>query len=280
MDDNLQTIIARINDAFYKLESFMNGSLSEYRYFDFNLEFTKLFSEVEKYQNHTPENLALIDRYWVYMQNLSIDFDRGPIKNEDVWGNVDFEKVVNDLNHLHWNRIEEFSQFFPDYEEPKSLSILDIIGDYSENNRSEFLDPQKNVITKNLQKKTSYEWQNEPDKELPELYSLMIDKYKLIAPETTEQQFTAVFTRQPIESINPIEWHQDNASELLYFIYKLEQSNNIFYNPKRADYQKMTACFVKPDGSPFTANWRQLKTQIKFRAEDRCKAIDELVSNF
>jgi hypothetical protein len=152
--------------------------------------------------------------------------------------------------------------------------------EYSENNRSEFLDPQKNVITKNLQKKTSYEWQNEPDKELPELYSLMIDKYKLIAPETTEQQFTAVFTGQPIESINPIKWHQDNASELLYFIYKLEQSNNIVYNPKRADYQKMTACFVKPDGSPFTANWRQLKTQIKFRAEDRCKAIDELVSNF
>jgi hypothetical protein len=42
------------------------------------------------------------------------------------------------------------------------------------------------------QKKTSYVWQSNPDKELPELYSLMIKKYKLIAPETTYEQFKAV----------------------------------------------------------------------------------------
>ncbi len=131
------------------------------------------------------------------------------------------------------------------------------------------------------QTKTSYVWQNNPDKELPELYSLMIDNYKLIAPETTCEQFKAVFTGQAIESINPIKWHQDNASELLYFIDRLQKTNNIVHNPKKADYQKMTACFVKPDGKPFKAVWKSLKTNIDINlSSDKQKAIDELVSNF
>lgn len=130
------------------------------------------------------------------------------------------------------------------------------------------------------QKKTSYVWQSNPDNELPELYSLMIDKYKLIAPETTYEQFKAVFTGQAIESINPIKWHQENASELLYFIDRLQKTNNIEHNPKRADYQKLKACFVKPDGSQFNEALKTLKQQIPFIASDKKKAIDELVSNF
>jgi hypothetical protein len=131
------------------------------------------------------------------------------------------------------------------------------------------------------QQKTSYVWQSNPDKELPELYKLMIDNYKLIAPETTLEQFKAVFTGQPINEIKPIRWHQDNASELLYFIDKLEQSHNIEHTPKRADYQKMTACFVKPDGKQFKANWKQIKQNISMNlSSDKQKAIDELVNNF
>lgn len=130
------------------------------------------------------------------------------------------------------------------------------------------------------QKKTSYVWQSNPNKELPELYSLMINKYKLIAPETTPEQFKAVFTGQAIETINPIKWHQDNASELLYFIAKLEQTNNIEHNPKRADYQKLKSCFVKPDGSQFNEALKTLKQQIEFISPEKQKAIDELVNNF
>jgi len=131
------------------------------------------------------------------------------------------------------------------------------------------------------QKKTSYVWQGNPDKELPELYRLMLNKYKLIAPETTLEQFKAVFTGQAIESINPIKWHQDNASELLYFIDRLQQTNNIVHNPKKTDYQKMTACFVKPDGKQFKANWKQIKQNISFNlSSDKQNAIDELVNNF
>ena len=127
------------------------------------------------------------------------------------------------------------------------------------------------------QKKTSYVWQNNPDRELPELYSLMINKYKLIAPETTYEQFKAVFTGQPIESINPIKWHQDNASELLYFNEAIKNKVNDVWHI----YQRLEACFVKPDGKPFKAVWKSLKTNIDINlSSDKQKAIDELVSNF
>ena len=141
----------------------------------------------------------------------------------------------------------------------------------------------KGLLTKppQQQKKTSYVWQNNPDKELPELYTLMIDNYKLIASGTTLEQFKAIFTGQPIESVNPIKWHQGNASELLYFIDTLGQSNNIVCNPKKADYQRMTACFVKPDGNQFKANWKQIKQNISINlSSDKQKAIDELIKAF
>jgi hypothetical protein len=127
----------------------------------------------------------------------------------------------------------------------------------------------------------TYQWQNNPDKELPEFYSLMIDKYKLIASDTTLEQFKDIFTGQPIEIINPITWHQDNASELLYFIIRLGQSGNIEYNPKKADYKKMTACFVKPDGKPFNSIWKSLKTNLEITlSQAKRNVIDELVNNF
>ena len=127
------------------------------------------------------------------------------------------------------------------------------------------------------QKKTSYVWQNNPDKELPELYRLMLNKYKLIAPETTLEQFKAVFTGQPIESINPIKWHQDNASELLYFNKAIQAKvDNVWHI-----YQRLAACFVKPDGKPFNAVWKSLKTNLEINlSPDKQKAIDELVRNF
>lgn len=127
------------------------------------------------------------------------------------------------------------------------------------------------------QKKTSYVWQNNPDKELPELYSLMLNKYKLIAPETTLEQFKAVFTGQPINEIKPIRWHQDNASELLYFNKEIQAKvDNVWHI-----YQRLAACFVKPDGKSFNAVWKSLKTNLEINlSPDKQKAIDELVSNF
>lgn len=148
---------------------------------------------------------------------------------------------------------------------------------------SEFIlknDTQNSKQSKKL-KKTSYVWLGNPENDLRELHKLMTNDYKLIASETTYEQFEMVFTGQPIEKINQIRWHQDNASELLYFINRLEESNNIDYNPKRADYIKLAACFVKPNGEQFNAVWKSLKTSIKINLSlNKQKSIDDLVSNF
>jgi hypothetical protein len=76
------------------------------------------------------------------------------------------------------------------------------------------------------QKRTTYQWQGNADKELPELYSLMINKHKLIASDTTLEQFTAIFTGQPIKNIRPIKW---NVSKTLnaYFIEQLINKNKL-----------------------------------------------------
>ena len=134
----------------------------------------------------------------------------------------------------------------------------------------------------NKGKMLSYVWLNNPDRELPELYNMMVKKHKLIASETSYEQFKATFSGQLIdESFEPIRWHQNNSSELLYFISRLEQSNNIMHNPNRADYRKLKACFVKPDGSQFNVAWKSLKTNIEISlSTDKQKAIDELVGNF
>lgn len=76
------------------------------------------------------------------------------------------------------------------------------------------------------QKKTSYLWLNNPEKELLELYKLLNKDYNLIASETTFNQFKGVFTGQPIESINPIKWIASKSLNA-YFIEQLINKNKL-----------------------------------------------------
>ena len=135
---------------------------------------------------------------------------------------------------------------------------------------------------KRIQPKTtiieSYKWLNEPDTELPELYKKMVGLF--IHSETSEEQFMDVFSGQPIKNITPIKWHEDNVSELLYFIINLSETYNI-EKKKRTDYKKLTACFVKPNGEPFDAKFKELKQKLEYNlSKDKQKAIDELLSHF
>lgn len=128
-------------------------------------------------------------------------------------------------------------------------------------------------------KMTSYLWQNNPDKELPELYNLMINKYKLIAPETTLEQFISVFTGQAIESINPIIWHQDNASEVCYFLLRLIETNNIIAS--RNKFIILNHCFIKNSGSKFDVNWKQINNGLSINlSKEKQKRIDDLIADF
>ena len=273
MNENLNEVIDQINKAFFRLESYMNSKIDNYEYFGFDLAFTKLFAKVRMSQNFTYENCKLIGEYSHLLERLRYDIDQGNYDAENTIDNDDFEKDSGEIYKLAWDRCEEFSTFqTPDEiakeEAELSFSITDVIN--------------KNISKPPKQKnRTTYQWQNNADKELPELYRLMINEYKLIASDTTLEQFTAIFTRQSIDNIKPIKWHQNNATELLYFIIRLEQLNNIVHNPKRADYTKLKACFVDPDGQEFKAKWKSLKTHIEINLSTKKQnAIDELVKQF
>jgi len=135
---------------------------------------------------------------------------------------------------------------------------------------------------KRKETKISYNWLINPDTELKELFELMTNKYKLIASDTSYEAFEAIFSACPIdEHFNPIKWHDNNASELLYFIHNLKDGHKISGIKNRIDYKKMTSCFVQPDGKQFNANWKQLKFNIEINLSERKReAIDELLKNF
>lgn len=123
----------------------------------------------------------------------------------------------------------------------------------------------------------SYVWKVDPDKELPKLYSKMIDEHKLIASDTTYEQFKAIFTGQPIgKTFEPVRWHDNTASELLYFNEAIKNKVNVVWKI----YERLTACFVRPNGEKFNAAWKSLKTNIEINLSlDKREAIDELVKN-
>lgn len=113
---------------------------------------------------------------------------------------------------------------------------------------------------KKSQKKTSYLWLNNPDKELPELFSLMINKKNLISSDTTYEQFKAVFTGQPIQSINPIKW---NATKSLnaYFIEQLINKNKLSKAINTDIWEISKYCFSKGTNfSQLIDNYNNSKT--------------------
>lgn len=122
---NANEVITEINNAFFRLERFMEGNIDYYNYFGFNDAFTLLFSEVKKPKNYTIENCELIDKYWYLIQQISFDFDKSEFDNTDAYDNEAFCKDCNEMNMLI-DRVEEFIYFGEEEVEPK-VSINDII---------------------------------------------------------------------------------------------------------------------------------------------------------
>ena len=209
MNENLYEVKDQINKAFFRLESYMNSKIDNYEYFGFDLAFTKLFAKVRMSENFTYENCKLIGEYWHLLERLRYDIDQGNYDAGNTIDNDDFEKDSGEIYKLAWDRCEEFSTFqtpdeIAEEEAELSFSITDVI------NKNISKPPKQ-------QKRTTYQWQGNADKELPELYSLMINKHKLIASDTTLEQFTAIFTGQPIKNIKPIKWLNSNRL-LAYFL--------------------------------------------------------------
>ncbi len=125
-----QEIITEINNAFFRLESFMNGSISNYQYFGFNEAFTSLFSEAKKPENFTYNNCKLIGKYWDLTEQIRVDYDRSDFKYTEAYENENFCKDCDEIMYVNWDRIDEFMVFStPDEiaEAERKFSITDIL---------------------------------------------------------------------------------------------------------------------------------------------------------
>jgi len=210
----LNEIITQINNAFYRLECFMNGTIKEYQHFDFLLSFTNLFAEVKKSENFTYENCKLIGKYWSITEQIRVDFDNSDFENQDAYDNDDFNKDCEDICFLNYERIDDFSEFTTPDEvaeiETKS-SITEIIQELRAGKQQ-----QKQQNKQQKQQQNTYQWLTNPDKELPELYNRMI-KGKIIS-QIDFPAFRSIFTDQPVQSIaTKIQWLADGVL-LAYFI--------------------------------------------------------------
>lgn len=194
------------------------------------------------------------------------------------------EGFINyELSQLN-NYIKKIEEYFPEDNYYYRFPEYKKLQEYSSVLKKKMLDLDRTHKHKK-KKMLTYKWNGlyvRIDGELSELYSMMIDEYKLIAPETTYEQLKAVFTANPIDKIIPIKWHDENATELLYFISKLEDTENIERNKKnRSNYKRLEACFIKSNGEKFNPAWKQLKQTMEIDlSEQKREIIDSLSKRF
>ncbi len=110
-DLNYENVINKLNNAFFRLEAFMNGTTSNYKHFDFNTAFTELFYLTKKPEYYTFENCKLIGEYWQLTAQISIDFDKSDFTNIAAYKNKAFCNDCNRIISIHWDRLEEFKEF-------------------------------------------------------------------------------------------------------------------------------------------------------------------------
>ena len=141
----INNILSSINDAFFRLESFLNGNLKEYKYFGFDSAFTKLFKEAKKLENFNYDNCKLIGEYYKLLSQLSHTLDKADFQNDFAFESKDLIKECTEIDNLSWERVGEFCEFSTQDEIDafeKNFSINDIL-------KKESNEPVNNSIIRN-----------------------------------------------------------------------------------------------------------------------------------
>ena len=140
---------------------------------------------------------------------------------------------------------------------------------------NQFLAPSSSPKQKNYY---TYEWLGKADEDLPQLHRLM----KKFIGLTTITEFKKIFLKTKInEKLKPIKWHENKASEVLYFISKLMEKGLIKDQRNRFSHKMLKSCFAPPDGNIFTQRLKQLKNNLpdnvsKSSQEELVEIIEKL----
>ena len=146
-------IVVKINNAFFRLESFANGTLTEYKHFDFDTAFSELFYITKKPINYTYENCKLINQYWELTEQIRIDYDKSNFKNFSALKNKAFCNDCDVITSINWDRIEQFNEFTTQDEidrQNKKKSIADIINFDKTFQKDDKLKDKKQILQKDL----------------------------------------------------------------------------------------------------------------------------------
>lgn len=247
---------------------------------EFTVEY--LNNSVFQYEYHesmpsTPSHTGNLDSELShYLHQIKLDYDSNDIPKEDLI-NGDLESLVDNVQRgLESLLLKKSKASTSDYNRESQINIK--LGYCKE--LLQFITKEKvHDKEKSTNSIISYNWQGRINEELPMLFKKLTGKW--ISKSTTYNQFKKIFTGQPIPKIEPIKWHDDNASELLYFIMQLISSGNINGNINRMDYAKLKGCFRTIDNMEFQQNFKELKQQINRNlSEQKRKEIDALVKEF
>lgn len=116
-----------------------------------------------------------------------------------------------------------------------------------------------NLITKPKPTVYSYLWTGTSEQLESTYQDLKNESY--IDKGTKYEDFRKVFNQSDIDSIQPIKWHNNSVTEVLYFIELLIQIGSIDKHPSR--HKVLSKCFCNNKGRPYNYNsLRQIRSSI------------------
>ena len=177
-DLSYDIVVKKLNDAFFKLEAFMNGTITSYKYFDFNTAFTELFYFTRKAENYTYENCKRIGEYWEITEQIRVDYDKSDFENHNAYKNKAFCNDCNVITSIAWDRVEEFTSFqTPDEvkEQTRKKTISDVMKSSQVSKPVEII--VQNTST-NLNKAQFYNDDNIIEKQKKSALILFMDKMR------------------------------------------------------------------------------------------------------
>jgi len=118
MEQTYNDLIIEINNAFYKLERFMDGKTNQYKYYGFKDKILKVLSEGVQEANTSPDNSKLLMDYWYYMYQIYAEYCTSRIKNETAIQNAEFISDINEIDSLKWKNINKWSPYRNGYIHP------------------------------------------------------------------------------------------------------------------------------------------------------------------
>jgi len=117
--------LIQINNAFYRLEKYINNNIKTYYYFGFEKAFNTLFKEIEKPENYTFDNCNFISNYWQIIQYFILKYEHEEFNDLSIYENKILMKDIDEL-YVLYNKPEIFVSF-SDEENDITISLNDIL---------------------------------------------------------------------------------------------------------------------------------------------------------